>query len=378
MISLFQGSLLLLFSVSSSAEELETAVEASVKLLLECQESLDGKGAPAEWPYEGVYREDGEIPPGYRVGGTAIAAWALIESPQYERSEDVRAAVRRGLGFVLAGLEGEAMDAGFSGGYDVRGWGHAYALNLMLEMRRRSIVPQDLTDEVDRRIAWLVETLEATEIVERGGWNYSRRGGGEQRADASPFMTAPTVLALWEARRQGEEVAGAVLERALVALEACRTEEGAFAYNTNNGMPTLPGAIARSPIAELVLYTADRSSLEDVEFAVESFFEHWNELEARRKKTGTHKPPHGVAPYYFFYGHYYASVAIEALPEESRRKWRVRYLDTLFSVREDSGGWNDRVFPRSEAFGTSMALLSLLEPTRRRPAAAVLPAASPR
>ena len=55
---------------------------------------------------------------------------------------------------------------------------------------------------------------------------------------------------------------------------------------------------------------------------------------------------------------------------------RARYLETLFSVREKSGGWNDRVFPRSESFGTSMALLSLLEPGRRLDAGSLMLAAS--
>jgi hypothetical protein len=37
-------------------------------------------------------------------------------------------------------------------------------------------------------------------------------------------------------------------------------------------------------------------------------------------------------------------------------------------VREKDGGWNDRVFPRSEAFGTAMTMLALSEPERERPA----------
>ena len=115
-------------------------------------------------------------------------------------------------------------------------------------------------------------------------------------------MTAPTILALWEARRQGEVVPQAVIDHALDALEKCRTAEGAIAYHSGGGMPKLPGSIARTPIAETVLFAAGRSSIEDVEVSVEAFFEHWNELEVRRKKTGTHVPPYGVAPYYFYYG----------------------------------------------------------------------------
>jgi len=41
-------------------------------------------------------------------------------------------------------------------------------------------------------------------------------------------------------------------------------------------------------------------------------------------------------------------------------------------VREEDGGWNDRVFPRSESFGTAMSMLALLAP--RMPAPAGWPA----
>jgi hypothetical protein len=359
-------TLLATLSSGSSSDDVAPLIERGVEILLESQESLDGNGIRNEWPYEGVYREAGEIPPGYRVGGTSIAAWALIEAPQYAESEAVREAVERALGFVLEGLEDKAMDIGFSGGYDVRGWGHTYALQFLLQMRKREIVPESFTRKVDKSISWLVKTLLKTEIDKTGGWNYARRGS---RPDASPFMTAPTIIALWEARRQGERVSSKALKRALDTLEKCRTEEGAISYHSGGGMDKLPGAIARTPITEVVLYAADRSTLEDIEVAVENFFEHWNALEVRRKQTGTHIAPYGVAPYYFYYGHYYAAVAIEHLQGKVREKWRTRYIDTLVSVREESGGWNDRVFPRSEAFGTSMAILSALEPGRPRPSA---------
>ncbi len=359
-------SLLLLASPTVAADDLTSLIEKSVEILLARQESLGDEDVREEWPYEGVYREKGLIPPGYRVGGTSIAAWALIESPQYGESEAVRKAVERAVDFVLRTLDEKPMDIGFSGGYDVRGWGHTYALQLLLQLRKRDFVPEESSKLVDKRIKWLVKALIETEIKGTGGWNYARRG---TRSSTSPFMTAPTIIALWEARRQGEKVPQRVLDSALDALEKCRFEEGVIAYNSDGGMPEGPGAIARTPIVEVVLYAADRSSLEEIESSVEAFFTHWNELEVRRRKTGTHVPPYGVAPYYFYYGHYYASVAIEMLEGGTREEWRTKYIETLVSVREDSGGWNDRVFDRSEAFGTSMALLSILEPNRPRPSA---------
>ena len=58
----------------------ETLVPVAVEALLGMQEG-DG---PAEWPYEGVYRVKGDIPIGYRVGGTSLVALALLQAPGWE------------------------------------------------------------------------------------------------------------------------------------------------------------------------------------------------------------------------------------------------------------------------------------------------------
>lgn len=353
------------------ALDVGAAIERSVDLLVELQENLADRAeeaAPREWPYEGVYREGGRIPIGYRVGGTAIVAWALLESPAYAGSSKVRDAVGRALDFVLESLEDDRMSADFSGSYDVRGWGHAYALNLLLRMRALHRVPDPERERVDRSVRELVHALEATEIP-GGGWNYSRASGGKEPAPASPFMTAPTLLALFEAKAQGEAVDARLVDRALDALEGCRTKEGAVPYTTAGGRDEWPGAIGRSAITEATLLLAGKSSVENVRRALERFFEHWEWLEKRRKQQGTHVPPYGIAPYYVFYAHGYAGLAIELLPETERPKYRALLRERLAEVREPDGGWNDRVFPRSENYGTAMALLALLAPELPRPAA---------
>jgi hypothetical protein len=348
---------------------LEPAIARAVALLIERQESLDPKvETKREWPYEGVYREAKQIPIGYRIGGTAIAAWALIESPQYAASQDAHAAVERALGFVLDALGDKAMSADFRGTYDVRGWGHTYALNLMLRMRALKLVPEKQKAAVEKWIPDLVEALQKTEIPEKGGWNYARGDGGNAAAPASPFMTAPTLLALFEARAQGEKVDDAVVTRALDALEGCRTKDGAIPYTTAGGRDEWPGAIGRTPITEVVLALAGRGDTAKIRRALDNFLEHWEWLEKRRKQQGTHVPPYMIAPYYFFYAHGYAAMAIQFLPEAERAPYRERFLERLFQVQEEDGGWNDRVFARSEAFGTSMGLLALIAPSLPAPA----------
>jgi len=357
-----------------SAAQITKAQKRAVQILLALQESMDddsGEAVLDEWPYEGVYRVRGEIPSGYRVGGTSIVAEALLESSEARKQREVRKAVERALDFVLEMLETRDMQSGFKGTYDVRGWGHTYALSFMLTMRRLEAVPKGKEDVVDLTVRWLVETLTATEIIENGGWNYSRRAGAKKPNAPSPFMTAPTLMTLFEAKRQGESVSDDVINRGLGALESARHgESGAFVYAGSAGRRAedVPGAIGRMPVSELTLHLAGRGSLDRIRASIDAFFEHWEWLEIRRRQNGTHIPPYGIAPYYFFYAHRYVAAAIEALPEAERADYRAKLYSLLWMIREDSGGWNDRVFPRSENFGTAMTLFALQAPGAPAPA----------
>lgn len=374
---------------ASLGNEIDGALRRGVAILVERQENYVEAGgdakelkkgsasaAPREWPYEGVYRVGGEIPIGYRVGGTAICATAMLESTAAQGEElpkEAQEAIERALAFVLEGLEHPLMTADFKGGYDVRGWGHAYALGFLVRMRELGQVSAASRKKVDAAIRELVDTLETTEISKQGGWNYSR-GKDPDDAEPSTFMTAPTLQFLFEAARAGEKVDAKVVEHALEAIESGRLESGAFQYGvdpehrTGQGFEAVEGAIGRSPACEATLFLAGRGSLERLRGSLAQFFTHWEWLEKRRKQTGTHVKPFMIAPYYFFYAHRHAAQAIEFLPEAERAGYRAQLNALLWQVREKSGGWNDRVFPRSESFGTAMTVMALREPSMPRPA----------
>ena len=83
------------------------AAQEAVQYLLKAQEGIVEETVIGEWPYEGVYRERGQIPPGYRVGGTAIVLRALIETLptkkiRLDAADPINVALRRGLNFLLA------------------------------------------------------------------------------------------------------------------------------------------------------------------------------------------------------------------------------------------------------------------------------------
>ncbi len=277
----------------------------------------------------------------------------------------------RGLAFVLKGLDDPLMSpTEYDAGYDVRGWGYTYGLAFMLKAKEKGQVPGADKERVEQAIRWCIDALARTEIPQVGGWNYARPPGKDKVAPPSPFMTAPTLQALFEARKAGYAVDEAVVQRGLDYLESAREPSGGIVYSGKGaaGRQGVPGAVGRMLATESVLYLAGRGSQANIRAAVDAYIVHWDWLNQRRAKKGTHEGPYQIAPYYFYYAHYYAAFAVELLPEHERAEYRRRINDLLMSTRHEDGSWNDRVFARSANFGTSMAVMAMLMPQAGRPA----------
>lgn len=333
-------------SAQDAAPTAESLTATAVDRLVAMQ---DEDGA---WPYEGVYRVRGQIPVGYRVGGTAIVCTALLYAAD-DGDAEVGRALDRGTALILEALEHPLMAASDEDAYDVRVWGHIYALDYFCRLRDTQRAGQH-AEAIDRWVPRLVEALE-TQEVPGGGWNYASK-----RAHA-PFVTSPAVQALLWAEAQGEAVDHEMFSRAASALRASRGGDGAYEYSGRARRPLLPGATARSPVSDVTLgLLGDPVSDEALATQVQAFHEHWDELEKRRAQHGTHVAPYGVAPYYFYYGHRYLAQAIATLPEAQRLAENQRLLEKLLRTLADDGTWNDRVFERSANFGTAMSVLALL------------------
>jgi hypothetical protein len=334
--------------------------------------------AGAEWPYEGVHRTQVSnailvIPGGYRVGGTAICCLAILEAPGFDKDPERVKAVQKGLTFVMDFMEGNPdMDASFSDGYDVRGWGHTYALSLALRaLNQKGLLSETEERRLKRTTTWLVDTLQKSEIENRGGWNYSRRAQGKEPASASTFMTAPTVLALLQAKAQGYKVQKDVLDRAVATLEAARVEDlGTYQYGSGPGKGRArkswehpAGSSGRTAVCELALHAAGKGDVTRLRAGVMQFFAYWDELKARHQGTQTHDEKHFmIAPYYFYFAHTYAALAIEQLPSEERPYLRQLMREYVWRTREEAGTWNDRIFAPSSCFGSAMSILAVCAP----------------
>ena len=197
----------------------EEIVAQCVQRLLDMQEGEH----TAEWPYEGVYRVRGEIPIGYRIGGTGICGIALLRAPGFTDDQPRRSAIVRAVHFVIDAAKHPLMNPEYDGGYDVRGWGYTYGLAFLLECKNAKAAPAELVDPVEATIKFFIDAIQRTEIAKVGGWNYARSQGRDAVSPPSPFMTAPTLQVLFEAKKSGYEVDHEVIERGLSALERGRT-----------------------------------------------------------------------------------------------------------------------------------------------------------
>ena len=332
--------------------ETDKLIQNAVNQLIQIQE------ADGAWPYEGVYRVNRRIPVGYRIGGTSIVSTALLYATagnSTEENEAVDSAIGRGIEIVLSDLENPLMKPSTANRYDVRVWGHIYALDFFCRLRSAKRF-EDQRKQTDAWIPKLVKILR-TEQLNDGGWNYATR------SRHAAFVTSPAVQAMLLARQQGEDIPDEVFERAKQVLLRSRTQKGAFQYSgvvTRRPAP-LPGSIARSAICELTLVLLGAGDVEQVQDSIDAFHEHWDELEKRRAKTGTHEGPYGIAPYYFYFGHRYIGQALQLLAEEDAATETEKLKSVLMKTKSDEGTWNDRVFARSKAYGTAMSVLALLD-----------------
>ena len=331
---------------SSKSEEMsrKELIVAATQRLVELQHD-DGA-----WPYEGVYRVGGKIPVGYRIGGTAIACSALI-STDVDRSQ-TKEAVQNGTEMILRELDHRLMKPTQRSFYDVRIWGHIYALDYFSRLQKSGDF-EDLQAKTKPKLQELVDALEFQQ-TESGGWNYSNR------KQHCCFVTAPAVHALMLAREAGAKVDDEVLARSLKTLKKSRKDKLVYPYiGTRSRRDTAPGSVARAPVSEATQILLGDGDPEKLQQCIDAFHEHWNELEKRRKKTGTHLPPHGIAPYYFYYAHRYAAFAIRMLPEEKQDAEFKKFYEVLLKTKDEDHTWNDRVFEQSKAYGTSMSLLAI-------------------
>ncbi|MEL7336394.1 MAG: hypothetical protein AAFN70_09360, partial [Planctomycetota bacterium] len=83
-------------------------------------------------------------------------------------------------------------------------------------------------------------------------------------------------------------------------------------------------------------------------------------LDIGRKRPVPHESWMQVAGYFYYYGHYYAGLCLEALPESQRQPLRGHLARLMLDRQEKNGCWWDYpLYDYHRPYGTAFALMTL-------------------
>jgi len=217
-------------------------------------------------------------------------------------------------------------------------YGHGFATLLLAECYGMSPRPE-LHDKLGKAVKLIVATQN-----EQGGWRY-----WPQRMDADISVTVCQMMALRAARNAGIYVPRETIDRAVDYVRKSQNADGGFVYMLSQGGES---AFPRSAAALVGLFSA-------------GIYE-GPEVAKGLKYLAPFVPQTGVVrrESYYFYGHYYAALAMWQAGGEPWERWYPAVRDDLIARQRPDGSWIDSI---SNECATAMACLVLQMPNNYLP-----------
>lgn len=222
-------------------------------------------------------------------------------------------------------------------------------------------------------VSWLKKNQEPT-----GGFGYYDDPPYTRRPKwGTSFSTSIVIPALGDALGFGWLDDEATRDRCVRYVGKCRLPNGAVSYDLTpiprirggEHINNVKGSLGRIQVANWALRKAGVEAITDdvVRRGLEQFFEHHRFLAVARMRPIPHEAYYANAGYFFYFGHYYAGLAIELLPEGEREPFREKLRHKLLETQRKDGTYCDflgisYMVNSSTAFAT-MALLAGLPKT---------------
>jgi len=181
-----------------------------------------------------------------------------------------------------------------------------------------------------------------------GGWRYEPQA---QFADVS--VTVAQMMALRAARNAGLFIRKNVMDNAAKYVKACQLPDGGFSYWKGQGY----SAFARSAASLVGLYSAGIYEGKEVERGLKYL---------QQYLPGRQFSLREIPPQHYWYGQYYAALAMWTAGDEYWTVWLPAIRDELLAKARGSGGnWTDA--SHGSAYATAMALIILQLPNNYLP-----------
>lgn len=346
------------------ADEVKRSIRRGVDFLLKRQNKNGSWGsAVASRPVE-LYAPVPGAHLAFRAAVTAMCVSALIETSGTDPV--VAAALDRAEAWLFANLPNvrrPSVDTVYNS------WTHAYAIQALARMLDRKPEDTERAKKIRELIRQQIGMLERYEFVD-GGWAYYEFKARTQKPSDSSiaFVTAAVLVAFHDAQRVGVEPPQRLVDRAMASIRRQRRPDFSilygeyFKYRPMRPINRPAGSLGRTQACNVAMRMwGDPLITDDV-------LENWlNRLFARnlwldigRKRPIPHETWFQVAGYFFYFGHYYAALCIEQLPESQRQTFQEHLAAVLVPLQEKDGSWWDfPLYDYHQQYGTAFALMSL-------------------
>ena len=357
-----------------TAEAIQTALDRGIDFLLADQRT-DGSWGSAERTKDlNIYAPVPGAHHAFRSAVTALAVMALVEcEPTLESTRATKAAeaIESAQAWLLS-KAGKVRRADVDALYNT--WGHAYALQGFVRLHQRAEGDQPLQAKLVKAAQAQADLLDRYTFI-NGGWGYYDFTVHTKVPGSSPnsFTTATGLVALYEARELGVTYPEKKIARGVKSMLRQRYPDFSYAYgeylrmNPRVDINRPAGSLGRSQACNLALRMFEEE-VTGKTMVTDEVFKAWlNRLYARngwlsigRKYPVPHEAPFGVAGYFYYYGHFYAGLTLELLPEADRPYFQDHLAHVLLPLQEKDGSWWDFPFYNyHQQYGTAMALVSL-------------------
>jgi hypothetical protein len=300
----------------------------------------------------------------WQVASHALACMALLEC---EETPERRAALEKGLDWLVSTRipkRGNHWDVDFA-------WSTLYGLVAVTRAAQDSrFGTDDWAGRLAERGRAFIGLLEHTQTPE-GGWAYYDDPPFSQRPKwATSFCTALILPALRASEELGWLRDEKVRLRAIEYVRRCAMPGGAYAYDFTvrpridggEHINRVKGSLGRIQVCNYGLRDSgvEWVTLDKIRAGLEDFFRHHRFLEVARMRPIPHEAYYANAGYFYFFGHYYAAEAINALPEAERETFHARLRPHLVKVQFEDGSTSDFLISRyMKTASTSYLALAL-------------------
>jgi hypothetical protein len=343
---------------------IDDAIKRGVSFLLKVQNKEGSWGSPRNTTGMDVYAPGPGAHLAFEAAVTSLVIMTLIDlEPD---SLEARKALERGEEWLLVNLP-KVRRATPDAIYNV--WTHGYGIQALVRIHKR--LPKD--EERCRKIAEMIREqyswLTRYESVD-GGWGYYdfRVGSQKPASDSTSFTTASILIAFAEAKSIGIPPPEKLSKAAIDSLIRQRKSDFSYLYGEYlkwrpmMGINRPGGSLGRSQACNLALRMWDDKKITDQVLIdwLDRLFARNLWLDIGRKRPIPHESYFQVAAYFFYYGHYYAALCIEQLPEAKRAFYQDQLAHVLLPLQEKEGSWWDFPFyDYHRQYGTAFALMAL-------------------